>query len=258
MPDSSNSIFDSTVIILSQEKVIEQTSSINIISSNSKQYEQQEKTAFSPPWEIGVVLFSVVLLAILKRVYAKKMSQYANAFISNRFIGQLTREERSSESMSVILLETMYFIIISVFVCSLYSYLNPTFILRGFNGFALFLLVLVALHLLKVIANNLIGWLLDINTIIRDFQFLNFLGHAATATALSPIVILVLFSHINTQFLLLSGVAIIVGLYFYRMVRLTVRFWWDKSLPPKYFILYICALEILPVLVLAKFAYKTL
>jgi beta-lactamase regulating signal transducer with metallopeptidase domain len=78
----------------------------NVLKGTSvtpKENKQIERNEVSPFWEVGVVILALFVLAILKRAFSKKLDQYANALISNRFIGQLTREERSSESMSVIL-----------------------------------------------------------------------------------------------------------------------------------------------------------
>ncbi|MFQ3326192.1 MAG: hypothetical protein ACJASM_000016 [Salibacteraceae bacterium] len=233
----------------------------NVLKGTSvtpKENKQIERNEVSPFWEVGVVILALFVLAILKRAFSKKLDQYANALISNRFIGQLTREERSSESMSVILVEFLYFIITALFTNLLYKNINPEFILYGFEGFALFTLIYLVFHLLKVFVNNLLGWLLDLQIIITDFQFFNFLSHGAIAIFLFPIVVLLLFSHIDNQLLLGAGGLLILAMYLYRISRLARRFWWEKRFLLKYFILYICGLEILPVLVLAKFAFKTL
>jgi len=227
-------------------------------SVTPKESKQIERNEVSPFWEVGVVILALLVLAILKRAFSKKLDQYANALISNRFIGQLTREERNSESMSVILVEFLYFIILALFTNLLYKNINPEFILYGFEGFALFTLIYLVFHLLKVFVNNLLGWLLDLQIIITDFQFFNFLSHGAIAIFLFPIVVLLLFSHIDNQLLLGAGGLVILAMYLYRISRLARRFWWEKRFLLKYFILYICGLEILPVLVLAKFAFKTL
>lgn len=217
-----------------------------------------ERNIISPFWEVGVVLLAFFLFAILQRSFPKKVFQYINALISNRFISQLTREEQSSESIGIIILELVYFIVIALFANELYYSINPAFLLYGFEGFALFALVFLVLYLAKVVANNLIGWLLDLQFAINDFQFFNFLSHGAVAVGLFPIVILILFSHLDQEVLLTAGALIISLLYVHRIYRLTLRFWREKRFLLKYFILYICGLEILPVLVLAKFASKTL
>lgn len=240
------------------ETYAKETRILNSTTKSPGENKGIERIEVSPIWEVGVVILAFLVLAILKRVFFKKLNQYANALVSNRFIGQLTREERSSESMSVILIEFLYFIIIALFTNLLYKNINPDFILYGFEGFALFMLVFLVFHLLKVFVNNLLGWLLDLQNIMPDFQFFNFLSHAAIAIFLFPIVVLLMFSHLNNDLLLGAGGLIILVMYFYRLSRLALRFWWEKSFLLKYFILYICGLEILPVLVLAKFAYKTL
>ncbi len=258
MQDSNQTAID-TLQLDSIEPVAVVDSKESFLITNSAHSIQQElKENNAPLWEIIVVLIALLLLAILRRTYSKKLSQYANAFVSNRFIGQLTREERSSESMTVILFETLYFVIVAIFSSELYVLINPDFLLHGFNGFALFALLFLALHLLKVFINNLIGWLLGMSAVINDFQFFNFLSHAATAVFLLPVAVLVLFSPLSSYLLIGGGLIIIALLYAYRIIRLTLRFWQEKSFLLKYFILYICGLEILPVLIMAKFAYKTL
>ena len=263
MLDTNTTSLDSLSLAKASVKNLADTCSKenNILKGTSvtpKENKEIERNEISPFWEVGVVILALLVLAILKRAFYKKLNQYGNALISNRFIGQLTREERNSESMSVILVEFLYFIIIALFTNHFYKNINPDFILYGFEGFALFMLVYLVFHLLKVFVNSLLGWLLDVQTVITDFQFFNFLSHGAIAIFLFPIVILLLFSHISDQLLLGAGGLIILVMYLYRISRLALRFWWEKRFLLKYFILYICGLEILPVLVIVKFAFKTL
>jgi hypothetical protein len=263
MSDSNTTLIDSLSLAKAKaqnfaDTYAKESQILNGVAANPKESKGIDRYEVSPFWEVGVVILALLVLAILKRAFSKKLIQYSNALISNRFIGQLTREERSSESMSVILVELLYFLIIALFANLLYKNINPEFILYGFEGFALFMLVFMVLHLLKVFVNSLLGWLLDLQTVITDFQFFNFLSHGAIAVFLFPIVILLMFSHVNHQLLLLIGGLVIVAMYCYRLSRLALRFWWEKRFLLKYFILYICGLEILPVLVLAKLAFKTL
>ncbi len=217
-----------------------------------------ERVEIAPFWELVSVMIALGILAGLKRIFNKKLVQYANALISKRFIGQLTREERSSESMSVVLLEIFHFIVIALFANLAYLYVNPLFLLEGFEGFAFFFMIFLIFHLIKVFINNLLGWLLEMPIAFNDFSFFNFLTHGATGVLLFPIVVLLLFSHLSSFALLGTGALIIAILYLYRISRLALRFWWEKSFRLKYFILYICGLEILPVLVLVKFAHNSL
>lgn len=212
----------------------------------------------SQSWEVLVVLVMLTVFALIRRFFSNKFNQYFNAFTSNRFIGQLTREERSSENLSNLLFQLLYLMIVALFISELLDFFKPNMLITGLSRFFLFFLIVLAFHVVKLVVNSLIGWLLDLQLVITDFLFYRFISQSILGLVLFPVIVLLLFSYWDTRFLIGAGVTLVGLFYAYRLVRIVQRFWQEKRFLTKYFILYICGLEILPALLIAKYTYNTL
>ena len=171
---------------------------------------------------------------------------------------QLTREEKSAGIYNWVV-ELLYFLgfttllylsnkVFQLVDLGLIAGLEFTVIALGFLLFAL----------IKSLLMRFMSWLFDMEARFSDIHFYRFLNHSILSFAIFPLLIMSIFIESGTQFWLLCAWGIVAMCYMYRLLRSVFRFWTYNSFSFKYIILYICALEILPLGFLVKASFNSL
>jgi hypothetical protein len=202
-----------------------------------------------------VVLFALLLyLAFLATVFRTAVSKVLGAFLNDNAMGQFYREQGDRISPPVIFLYILFVVSLGVFA---YLVLNRVGIDAGrpfttlmlcFGG--VFGIVLLRHFLLKIIA-AIFPFYRELN----QYQFTISVFHQALGLILVPLVIFMAFSPQKIQLTaFILSLSVIALTYIYRSVR-------GLAIAGKYiayhkfhFLLYLCAVEIAPVLLLIKLA----
>lgn len=211
----------------------------------------------SSGWIFGLILLQIVIFAWLRLIYPSRSELLFNAFVSNRFVNQLNREEESSQGIYNLAIEVNYFISFSLFVYLINERLD--LVLVNTEGVLRFLALGLGVILFVLVKNLMIRimvWILDLEESFTDVFFYRFLGHAMLSVVLIPLIVLSVYLPLNTDIWIKIGGSILGLAFVYRLGRSTLRFWLVNSFSLKYIILYICALEILPISIFLKVLVK--
>jgi hypothetical protein len=205
-----------------------------------------------PDWVLGILVVCFILVAWTQVFYPKRIRQIFRAPFSKRFINQLTRDgnlfrERISVSLGIV-----YFLTFSLF---LYEFneqiLGITF--PCFHGIALYwMITLLSLAVLtvKVVVVQLLGKVFKTKETTGNY-LLNMLIFALISAPLM-LVVLVFILYLRMPVLLYLYMAIFILLFLFRFVR---GFFIGIALTKfsyLFLFVYLCSLEILPLLVIAK------
>ncbi|MGB0402524.1 MAG: DUF4271 domain-containing protein [Salibacteraceae bacterium] len=211
----------------------------------------------SSGWIFGLILLQIVIFAWLRLIYPSRSTLLFNAFISNRFVNQLNREEESSHGIYNLAIEINYFISFSLFIYLINEKLNLMLVnTEGILRFLALGLAVILFVLVKNLMVRIMVWILDLEESFTDVFFYRFLGHAALSVILIPLVVLSVYLPIDSDIWIKIGAVILSLAFVYRLGRSTLRFWTVNSFSLKYIILYICALEILPISIFLKVLLK--
>jgi hypothetical protein len=210
-------------------------------------------------WVFFMLFFLLTLFAWLRISFPMRMELMMNAFSSNRFVSQITREERSSSSLFNVGIEVIYFLSTALFVFLLSEKVNwvnlPSSSILSFVAVASGFLLL---SLLKSLAIAVFFWLFDMQFASSDLVFYRFLSHLVLGLIIGAICLFLAYSPFGTGFLVLTGIILYGLVFFYRLIRSSLQFLGKGAYSFKYIILYICALEILPVCIVAKYMFNTM
>lgn len=211
------------------------------------------KAEVSPNWLIAIILCNLSLVAVLRVFFGKRLYLIFNAFFSNRFTDQLAREERSSSNVSNLLLDGIYILNLALFLyLGIKEFTNAfSSLSAGVLYFTLSLLVL-AFIIAKWLFMFLFGWMFDFEETISLLLFQRFLTHSVAGIVLIPIVVISVFYNGNVRVVWYFMASLFVIMFLFRLLRIVFQVGVFKKMSVKYIILYICALEILPVLILTK------
>ena len=205
-------------------------------------------------WLLGVVLVSAFLFSLI-RTTSKSMLPGAGRFFLLRGINDsFSRGGSGLFLWQSTILNLISFLTISLFVyCTAIYYDLIPFNLSGIIIWLIIVGVIVAMVTLRHIVCFITGIISGENELFREYlhgvyQFYRF-------SALFLFVIIILMSYtvlLPVRASISSGVLVIGLLYLIRILRLLI-FFITRNISVMYFILYLCALEILPVLVSLKY-----
>jgi hypothetical protein len=126
--------------------------------------------------------------------------------------------------------------------------------MSGFKAFIFFALLISAIYALKFIILKIAGFIFDITPEMESYVFSVFLINNIFGLLLLPIVIVNFLypTLIISQFMGLAVLCIAAIFFLYRLIRGVLVSRETEQYSPVYLFLYLCALEIAPLLVLIK------
>ena len=209
-----------------------------------------------PMWLLAFLLAVIVLLMTVRIFYRKSFSELASAFFSFRYSGQLVRDENILLQRTTIILSVMFNLTVALFLYQLVTALKwkLPFAISGFKAFIFFALLISAIYALKFIVFKIAGFIFDIGQEMETYVFSVFLINNIFGLLLLPIVIVNFLypTLIISQFMGISVLCIAGIFLLYRLIRGVLVSRESSQHAPVYLFLYLCALEIAPLLVLIK------
>ena len=198
-------------------------------------------------WITFILVGCVILVTVLRVVYPKRFDDFIKLPISNNYFLTKGKFEELKHPFSVL------FFLIQVLTLSLFIFLF--FLVKGGLSATIFIKITLASFtfiLMKTCIEKLIGSIFDIETIINNYIFTKLSYRNFISLFLIVLNFIFYFSVEPTMLLLFifSGLIVVLNLFIlfinyknYRSLIFSNFF---------YFLLYICALEISPYLILYK------
>lgn len=207
-----------------------------------------------PSTEIFTLLFviSLIVITIAKVVYSKRFKEFTLLLINFRYVKVFSREQKFLDTFEALLFSNL------IIGLGVFCYLSLEFITtnRGLSQFNIFKFAIVIglFFLIKVLVERLLSSVLDIEGIVNDYIFQKISYRNFIGLLLLPINVSLVYSLGLSQIKVIIIVAFLflvnaVGLYFfYKRNQIVIK----QNI--FYFILYLCALEISPYVILYKTA----
>ena len=206
-----------------------------------------DRTIESLDWITFILIGCIVLVTIIKIVYPKRFEDFIKLPISNNYFLTKGKFEELKHPFSLL------FFLIQVLTLSLF--INLFFLEKGKFSAVIFIKIVLASFtfiLIKTGIEKLIGSVFDIETIINKYIFTKLSYRNFISLSLIALNFIFYFSiEPNIELLIIfGGFIILLNLY-----TLFINYKNYRSLVFSnffYFLLYICALEISPYLILYK------
>lgn len=208
---------------------------------------QREKVTFD--WLFGIFIFLILLFAWIRIFYGKFFNMLANALKSFKISSNLFREKNALIQRVSIILDAIYLVVISIFAFELIRYYHLWE--AGMNRFQLFMIVLnifIIYTIVRILLLKLTGYIFFSKSTFAEYIHNTFVVNKVMGIALFPVVIMQhYFPDQWLQGILILGILIIGIAYILKAIRayqIIIR----KDILIFYLILYLCTLEILPLL----------
>lgn len=206
------------------------------------------------------VFVSVLALwAYMRFVKPRRFTQLMQSFVSNRLIEQIIREEGLLRSDTHVVFSVTGMLVIATFAV---QWLRSKTIWANDSFWEPFLLVLALLmigFLIRLLLFRLTAFVFEAKESMEEYVYLVLLHTGMAGMALFPIQALSVFGvNLPSEALLYVGAVIFTFLYVSRLGRVFAVGYGQQSISVLYIILYLCALEILPVAIVLRFLSNSL
>ncbi len=257
--DSISSFSDGTLKIDSTNQLLQQQDSISAAktfitypSGIKLQPKERKQGPLVEPFVLILIGLSLVILVVAKYFLPRRFFQLLGSYSANRHVNQLLREWNPSKSMpgpAFLLLYVILFALSLYF--SLHAYLGVSTSHQA--GIFVNIATLVLLFtLLRLLASKIIALVFkakDLNLPLRTIEFSHYLVSSLT---MIPALIIITFYPGGSG--LKIGLFLIAIVFIFSFIRI---FYYSLKAAPFsvfYLFLYLCALEIVPFLLLIKTA----
>ncbi len=209
----------------------------------------------TPDWIFPLVILMVAAFAWLRAFYNKYFLQVVSAFFNNNLANQIVRDENILVQRASILLNLVFSLVVALFLYFVSIHFNWSLngMSFGLSRYIFFALIVSAAYTVKFIVLRICGYLFQVEKETATYIFNIFLINNAVGTLLIPLVLFIAFSSaISTTLLISISVFFIACGFLYRIIRGIIAGFSSPAFSLYYLFLYLCALEIAPLIVLIK------
>ena len=215
--------------------------------------EPVKKPVYHYDWMLGVFLMVLIFFAYIKVTYNKRLREIINAALKPN-PGPIVRDDNVLSQRVSIFLSIVFLLNLSLFIFQAVTYYG--FHLFNGEGFVLFIKILTAVFLLnlaKTIVIGLLGFILKLKDEISEYILNMFLFNKTSGLFVAPLLVFIAYFHgFNANYFIFAAAGIFSISFIKRLIR-TVFVGINKiHLSKIYLLLYICTLEIIPLLILVK------
>lgn len=223
---------------------------------SSLQYADPVERKFKNPQNIYILFCLFLLFVLISYFFARDISVMAQGFINNRILNQLVRDNN--------LLNSESFIFISLLIGFTFGYLLKVVFhideimgVTGIGSFFLISLMVILFFLIKTILLRIAGALFSIKNMVNNYISIIYIAFGSCTLVLIPLLILHALG--PTQFgnsLLIVFSTILILSFAYQYIRGAIFISSNFQFSKFYFIVYLCAFEICPLVILYKVLLK--
>ena len=243
---------DSSIVQLPNKKLNQFQPQVSLKEYTLKDLRRERR--IDNGWVLGLTLFVVLILIVVRNYFQKYLSTIITSIVKIQLSDKLLREKNVLVRRVFFLLNTSYVVIVGLYLYQLAIRTNFRFSIE--NNFILYLTiqsVLIGLILLRLASAKLIAFIFDATPVIRDYIHNTFIINKNLGIYLIPIVISIFYvkAVISNYLFTVATILILLSLIF-RYVR-AIQIILKHNIFLFYSILYLCCLEIIPVLIGIKY-----
>lgn len=205
-------------------------------------------------WPSLLLFFVFSIYVSIKVTDPKKIIKIFISIFSIQASKQLIREDYKLYKRVSVFLSACFILVISFLISLINDYFG--LILKSYSLFyqyLFFILITTFIYLTKIVSTLILSYITSSYEIGREYIFNLFLFCQIAGIILFPVVVFLQFSKYPAEWFLYPGLIICGSIYMLRIFRGFVISALEQNIGILYIILYLCALEILPLLVLVRF-----
>ena len=214
---------------------------------------------FQPSWVMVLIVLSVMIIGYLFSAFHSRFNAVVKAFFATRFANELAREEYSLTHPVSVFLSVNFLLTCSLFILQLIS--SDTVFASvsemNFISFLLVILCVVVVCLVKILSLKILGFVFDKLHVVAEYTFSIFLVNHILGIGLIPIIIFIAYGKQSFESVFIyAGIALMAIAFCIRVGKGAISALTSGEVTLFYLFLYLCTLEILPLLLGFKLIEK--
>jgi hypothetical protein len=208
---------------------------------------------YRDPWIIAVVLGLLAFTGFLNVFLGNDIKNVLQSFYNSQAISQTDKEGGLINSWAFVGLFILFSLSLGLLLYQLTQYYNISYRLSGFALFISFAAIISLLMAFKFIIIKFIGFIFQLDTLVSEYITVLNLTYFTMAFVL--LIVAICFSLLASRFipLLLNFTLAFTALIFlWQYLRNSMNIISDLRFHKFYLFVYLCALEICPVLIIIK------
>lgn len=202
---------------------------------------------------LGFVFAMLVLFAVLKYAFSKQLSTIVEAFFSNRMLNNINKEDNLFSSWPFLLLFIQFGFVFGMFFFLVAQYNQMYQALQGFKFFFSVSIVIILLYALKLIVLRFLGYLFNVQKAVGEYISILYLSYFNASLLFIPLVVAFALSPLKYGSIYIAISLLLLGIVFtFQLLRAGISILSNNKFSKMHLILYFCALEICPILILIK------
>jgi hypothetical protein len=202
-----------------------------------------------------ILLSLLFFLGLIKTSFPKYINSIFSLSFQATFRQTQTREQMAQNVLPAFMMNVLFVFCGGLFI-TLFARFNNWTQLEFWQLFIYATAILLIIYLAKYIVISFTGWVFNEKTAAAEYRFIVFLINKLLGIALIPLLFLIAFSTdkikgVSITIVLCLAVFCLVIRYFVSLSRISK----NLSITPFHFFIYLCAVEIMPLLVIYKILF---
>jgi hypothetical protein len=203
-------------------------------------------------WKFYVVIALLTFFAIFKLLFSKYIVDlFALMFKSNLKSKQI-KDQLLNTQLPSIVLNVFYTIVMGVFCYLIIQFYNPSLEKKHFIIIMLSIIAIGCVYLVKYLSLQCMGWLFGAKEVANTYIFTVFYFNKIVGILLLPVVVFLLLNTALTNTLIIISLFLFVVLLAYRYLKSYLSLQKLTQVSQFHFFLYLCTVEIMPLLLIYK------
>lgn len=204
-------------------------------------------------WIIGVILFLVIFFSLVRFFFPAELNSIIMAFYSNQILTRINKEDSLFNSWPFVFFYLLFGLIIGLYLYLSGKYMQLSYPFDGFELFLFLTALVIGLFTFKIIVLRVLGFLFDVKRLVREYVSVLYLSYFNAAILFLPVVIA--FSLTSSRYAGIYsyiGIVMLLGIFVVQFLRAGANILSNYKFPKVYLIIYLCALEFCPLIILFK------
>jgi len=204
-------------------------------------------------WIIVIIIGLLLYTAILNIIMNKDIKNVFLSFYSKRTLALAGKEEGQINFWAFTGLYLLFGLTFGLFLYQLASYKGVYYSVSGFRLFISLSFIIIILFAVKFLVLKFIGFIFDIHKLVDEYISILYLTYFNIAFVFLPVTLCFsLLAALYIPYLLAVALLLIVVIFTWLYLRSSVNIISNIRFHKFYLFIYLCALEICPVLILIK------
>nr|WP_294900553.1 DUF4271 domain-containing protein [uncultured Pedobacter sp.] len=206
-----------------------------------------------PTWFLVAILTLLTMFGVVRLVFSKEIANLFRAFFDNRVLSQIDKEENVLITWQFIFLYLIFSFTVGLFICLLMYKTGASSAATDFSSFLIVSLAAFVFFGLKIFTIKFLGFLFELQKLTREYLNIIYLTYINSLFLLLPATFILTFVGFNHGHLVIWGFVVLFSIFIgFQLLRLTFKILLNHQLSKFYLFLYLCTLEICPILLFVK------